>query len=423
MARVAIVTSFAEFTPGYSLTGIVEDQINMLASYGHEVHLWVCEHFKRETASERVMLAELHDTVPFANLVDYQREKDLSEEHGAVVRGMADILAAELRGMDVVLTHDLIFTGLNLPYGLGIRQASPRLPGLTWFHWIHSIPSVRRDWWDLKAFGSNHRLVYPNKSDAGLAARQYRCAIDDVEVIPHIKDMRTWADFHPDTCLFIYRHPAVMQADIVQILPASQDRLKWKRVPEVIRIFGELKTRGKSVCLVVANQWASQTTYKQNMEEYKALARANGLMPGDEFVFTSDFDFPRFEVGIPKRMVRELMSLSNLFIFPTHHETFGLVVPEAGLSGALLVLNRSLGMQMEITERKALYFDFGSYKEPATMRPGWVEYMSAQIIVNMDTRSQSIRTRTLMRQKYNWDSIYKNHYQNILHKKSVGKAA
>ena len=420
--KIAIITSFAEFNPGYSLTGIVEDQIAMLSAHGHEVHLFVREKFNRVTANERIRLAELHDTIPYMDLVDYKSEKDLREGHRQTAGKTAEILASELKDIHVAFTHDLLFTGWNLPYALGIRQASPRLPGLTWFHWLHSIPSLRRDWWKLHAYGPNHRLVYPNQSDADRVAEKYRCRLEDVEVIPHIKDMRSWAEFHPDTCKFIDRHPAVMQADIVQILPASQDRLKYKRVPEVIKLFGQLKARGKSICLVVANQWATQTTYKRNLEEYKALATASGLIPGREFIFTSDFDYRRFETGIPKRMVRELMSLSNLFIFPTHHESFGLVVPEAGLSGALLVLNRSLDMQVEISGGQALFYEFGSYKKQVPQSLA-TPYSSAGVIIDNMDKNLSIRTRTLMRQKYNWDSMFQKHYESILLKKAVERAA
>ena len=86
--KVAILTSFTFINHGYSLTGIVEDQVRMLTSNGHEVHLFVCENFE---ADDEAKLFEhdpwthlnftLHKVIPKTDLVDYQREEDLFDGH------------------------------------------------------------------------------------------------------------------------------------------------------------------------------------------------------------------------------------------------------------------------------------------------------------------------------------------------------
>jgi glycosyltransferase involved in cell wall biosynthesis len=416
--KIALMTNFQEFTPGYSLTGIVKDQAEMLAKYGHEVHLFVNDQYNGEKFSDDVILEK---KIPFSHLKDYRTIKDLTPDHKMLINTTAEILRRELADYDFAYTHDFVFTGWNLPYGMACKEASPDLPNLRWLHWIHSVPSAGSDWWDIKSFGPHHRLVFPNATDRIRVAEQYKGMMDDVRIIPHIKDIRTWFDFSEETRKFIDHYPAVLNADIVQVYPASVDRLEAKRVREVILIFSKLKTMGVSVCLVIANQWATGTQQKQDVEKYKKIAARNGLINGEEFIFTSDFEAPKYDVGIPKHMVRELLQCSNLFIFPTREESFGLVVPEAALSGGvLLVLNSSLPAQLEISGHTALYFTFGSFcnevkheNEESFLRDVGI------IILGRMQQDESILAKTFVRQHYNMDYLYHRVYAPIMAEASL----
>ena len=409
--KIAILTSFVGFPPGYSLTGIVSDQARMLREHGHDVHLFVSSNFndKDHPTPEGVTLQK---KIPAADLIDYRSKKDLTPEHKQTVQAMHKLILTELTQFDVIFTHDLIFTGWNMPYALGIQSAAlyEEISHIRWLHWVHSIPSLNLDFWNIRAYGQYHKIVYPNKSDQIRVAEQFKGAPKNVRVIPHIKDPRTWFDFSEEICDFISNYPGVLQSDIVQILPASTDRLEAKRVREVILIFSKLKALGFSVCLVIANQWATGRARKEDLTRYKQIARRNGLTPS-EVIFTSDIS-KQYETGINKRMLRELFSLSNLFIFPTREESFGLVVPEAALSGGvLLVLNKSLRMQLEISGMTCLYFDFGSHSQNIQVMDenGYFTGI-ANIIVGRMRENEAIISKTFMRQRYNYDSLYHNYY-------------
>lgn len=414
MAKIAILTNFMEFNPGYSLTGIVQDQVRMLHRYDHEVHLYVNQHFNPHNWPPGLDgLCTIHQKVPFAHLKDYSSRRDLSSEHEMTAKATGAMLREELAGMDFAFTHDWVFTGWNLPYAVGILKAKDHLPDIRWFHWVHSIPSANRDWWRIREYGPMHKLVYPNATDALRCAEQFHGALSDVRVLHHPKDLRTFHDFGADTCELIDRVPGVMEAQIVQLMPASVDRLHAKRVAEVIRIFGWLKRMTGSVCLVVAAQWATGKQQKEALGPYKALATQQGLKLGQDLVFTCDLK-PEWEAGIPKRMVRELFQCSNLFIFPTREETFGLVVPEAAMAGCLLVLNKSLDMQREVAggEARALFFDFGSYSRqwgpPQDSDKYWHDV--AAIILGRMQRNESLMAKTWARTSYNWDNLYRAEY-------------
>ncbi|GAG48967.1 unnamed protein product, partial [marine sediment metagenome] len=96
----------------------------------------------------------------------------------------------------------------------------------------------------VKRYGPNHKIVFPNNTERLRVAEQFQGTIDDIRVVPHIKDLRTWYDFDKETLRFIDDFPGVMNADYVQVYPASTDRLGAKRVDAVAGIFGQLKSRG-----------------------------------------------------------------------------------------------------------------------------------------------------------------------------------
>lgn len=427
--KIAILTNFQDFVEGYSLTGIVLDQCIMLEKYGHDVHLYVSTAFNSTNLPEFIKTQiTIHPKIKNTHLVDYKIKSAVSTEHIQISESVALFLIEELKDFDVVFSHDFIFTGWNLPYAMALMKVTMVLTQVRFLSWIHSIPSAMFDWWNVKLYGRNHKIVYPNNTDRLRVAEQYRGKVSDVRVIPHIKDLRTWFDFDKNTCELIDKYPKIMNADIVQIYPASVDRLSSKRVREVMLIFSQLKRRGKSVCLVIANQWATGTQQKQDIEHYKKIASRNGLITETamskhakdiEVIFTSDFK-AEYEIGISKRMIRELFQCSNLFIFPTREESFGLVIPEAAHAGVFMLLNKSLDMLIEVSGLTSLYCDFGSFHREFKI-DNENEYFGAiaQIILGRLQESESLKLKTFARQKYNMDYLYNTYYGPIMNEADI----
>jgi len=409
--KIAILTNFSEFNPGYSLTGIVQDQAQMLARHGHQVEVFVNEQYHGRP--DAVKCARIRPVMPFAHLSDYQCAGDITPEHKETARAATEMLVNELADTDAVFTHDFMFSGWFLPYGIACFCASNQLP-CAWLHWIHSIPTALRDWWDVRQWGPQHKIIYPNETDRLRVAEQYRGGVENVRVVPHIKDIRTWMEFLPDTRALIDQVPGILDAEVVQLLPASVDRLEAKRVAEVIRIFANIKALGRSVCLVVANQWATTRTRRESVAEYLAVAESLGLVPGKEVVFTSEIRSD-YEKGISRRMIRELFACSNLFIFPSREESFGLVVPEAALAGTMCLLNKSLQQQIEISGNQAMYLDFGSYTHNFRAADPDIYYrdVAAIVLARMD-QDESIRMKTFCRRRYNMDAVYRRYYAPLL---------
>lgn len=431
--KIGIMTTFQSFMPQYSLTGIVKDRAEMLTKYGHEVHLFVSERYHGEEFPADVILEK---KIPFTHLADYQTMEqftgqdqgykpapgwDTPAQHQAIKNQTAAMLREELKDYDLMITEDIVFQGWHLPFAVAVMEASKDLPNVRWLHAIHSVPSVNSNFWNIQLYGKRHKLLYPNRTDAIRVAEQFNGVLDDVRVIPHIKDIRSLFDYSEDTRKFIDWCPGVMQAEVVQIYPASVDRLEAKRLSEVIGIFSYLKKFGRTVCLVVATQWATGQKQLDIINNYKKEAIDKGLDVGTDVVFTPDYkptgQEKRFGVGIPKHMIRELFQLSNVFIFPTREETFGLVLPEAALCGSpIVVLNGSLDMMREVSGHNALYFDFGSFNNRAEHKNGIDPLLRdiALIVLGRILANESVRVKTYMRRHYNIDYLYKRYYAPIL---------
>jgi len=419
--KIALMTNFSKFQPYYSLTYVVKDTAEMLTRFGHEVHLFVSDKW-RDSEDQFAPGVILEKKVPFGHLKDYEPQStELTADHTMLRNNTAQMYRKELSdGYDLAITEDFVFQNWNKPYGLAIQDATKDLPNVRWLHRIHSVPTVMTEWWNIRNYGNRHKLVYPNKTDALRVAEMYKGWLEDVRVIPHIKDLRTWFEFGKDSRDIIDWCPQIMQADIVQIYPCSVDRLHAKRLDQVIGIIAGIKKQMRSVCLVVIPQWCTGDKQRATLEQYKVLATKQGLDIGTDIIFTPDYpgDPKRFAVGVDRRVIRELHLCSNLFIFPTDHETFGLVLPEASLTGCpITVLNRSLSMMPEIAGYNGLFFDFGSYTQkvdrPVEMISAFLDDVS-KIVLGEYNHNSAIQTKTWMRQKYNMDRIYHHYYAPIL---------
>lgn len=440
-ARVLVLTNFSEFLEGYSLVTIVRDQVTMLAKYGHEVTLCAQDRAHKDRFTGIPETVKVDFCIPFAHLYNFESLEQFSTEYVKKLLAdgkkedankitdlfkmkqvLVDILVEKCRDYDIVISHDWVFQGWHLPHGLAISEASARdeLSHVRWLHHIHSVPMGQRTFWRYDLYGDKHLLLYPNESDRIRIAEQFRTFREHVECIPHIVDYRTFGGFSKDAWDFVDWCPELQEADFVQILPASVDRMASKRVPEIINIFSELKKLKKSVCLVIANQWCNVPKHKQAVEDVKRFASDLGLIPGKDLFFVSDWREGKHGVGVNRHLLFELMHYANINMCASREESFGLYVAENALVGAgVPCINMSLDVLKEITQFKGIYFDFGSFSQKTTRNPEqWDAFFKGVALILKRTYDESpgLKIKDVFRKYNNMDHIYKNHYSPIFAK-------
>ena len=436
--KVIILTDFVSYVPGYSLWSCVENQCRMLELHGdNEVTLLVNKNFKGECPVN----VKIKKVIPTCKQWDYKSEQDLNSEHKRFATRLSKILIEELKDCDICITHDRVFLGWALPYFLALEKCKEQTRSTLFLHQIHSMPRDVKDWWDLNRLGTqNHKLVSMTEATRPLMATSYKTTIDNVLVIPHITDIRVFADFCDETWHIIDQIPALLEANIVCIYPASSDRLQPKRVAACMAIMSAFKRRSQSVCLFIANQWARGSTGRSlnhftteqgapidtSLSIHRELATS--LVPeldyGKDFIFSSDIFYPKYKHGLPKRVIRELMMCSNLFMFPTFEESWGLVSVEAALMGNYMVINGDVPVLREAMNNFGHYESFGGVSNildiPPEEQPFYFDKIAGEIKEKMFS-NPIVQTKTWARQHLNMGAIWLDYYEPIFDKWKDGK--
>ena len=415
MRRIGVLTTFYTWDKAYSLTSVVENQLIALVKYGYNPVLLVHDNFKGEEALP--VGVEVRKVVPRFLLEDYSANQPLKDDFWQQVETAQKSFEENLKDLDAVFTHDIIFQGWFLPYNVAIRRVAEKIPSIHWFHWIHSAPSPRPfvDYpYDCRyTMMPNSKLIYMNHTDTLRLAEMYSGTLDDVRVVFNPLDLRSYFNFHPFVGKLIEKYK-LFDADIVDVYPVSSTRFDGKQVDKVIKLLAKIKQQGRSVRFVCPNAHANAEREKETIRQMIKFGLSQGLSE-NEMIFTS-FEGKEWEHGVPHEIVKDLFQLSNLFIFPTQSENCPLILLEAVASKCLAVLNEDFPALKDFFGKDALYFRFGSLIQRTNYEneDHWYSDV-AKIIIGELNKNRPLNAFTTLKQKFNNDWIFKNMLEPILY--------
>jgi len=394
--KVAIVTAFRQMPENYSLVNDVRDRVKTLVRYGHEVVF-----FAQEGCRGEGMVCETKAVLPHFRL-----DKDVINEEAA--KKIEEILVQELKDFDLAFTDDLMYLRMYVTYRQAIFNAGKRLPNLKWAHWGHSGIGER-----LQLKMPNAKYVYMNYADAEKFAQHIGVDKDDVHVIFNDKDPRIFFEFQQLTKDMIDKYD-LLNYEVMQVYPMCSTRMDAKGVDKVIDIFAEIKKRGRKVKLVIVNSNARKMV--ETIENKYKLAESKGLIRDEDIVFTSTFNQETLG-GVPRAAVRDLMLLSNLFIFPSISEVCSNVLLEASMTHNLVVLNKDFPAFFDFgDEKSALTYNFASTRGVSfseRQASGGLQGLVDKILDELD-KSKSNQQFLRIKNDCNVDMLYKKQYKPLL---------
>lgn len=380
MVKVAVLTDFNYLPVQYGLVPAVLNQLRTLTKYGVKPDLLVMEGFKNHPDAGKVPEGvNVVNATPFMHLFDYQLgtlEQDYpvgpigeppTEGQPAKTNFKKQVqLATEmyetvLPAYDVVLTHDIIYQTWKLCFNQAMRNVAEKHLNIRWVHWCHSAPQPRPvdpPYPHSLRFTPmpNSTWVTMNEAMAQKLAEQYNIPRKRVAVVYHQIDLADWFGFHPLTTEMIDKHN-LLESEVLMVCPTRLDHPAGKRLDK-ITIFAAQLSKLTSCKLIFLNSWSADEHAQQTIQNLKNTATQSGMDSGD-VVFSSEMG-KQYLNGVPRQVVKDMMTLSNIYMLASESETFSLVTAEAALCKNLLVLNGDLEMMHEFYGDSASYIPFGS---------------------------------------------------------------
>lgn len=239
-----------------------------------------------------------------------------------------------LRPGTIVITHDLMLQS----WYYNVAWAIHELPiyHLNWYHQIHSSlgPRPHKLRWRTTV-PDGHTILVATHDDVPKARSYYQT--EAVAVLPTIRDPRSFLGL-TGRAKHIYEVTKWYDAEISQVYPCSSPRMHAKGVYHVGYAMEELKNRGITPLLLIANAHLNSDGGRDQVAELRK--RHGGI--AEHMHFVSDIFPDLADEGLNTDDIRSLFLLSNVFMFPSVSESAGLVMLEAAMTGNLLVLNSDL---------------------------------------------------------------------------------
>lgn len=435
--KCAIISSFYDYDPGYSLCQVTEDQLRMFCDNGYKIKLFVDEVFRSPGGYWS------HPNITYAYLPPVQRsnEGQLNDRWKEETEAVYQCFKKELEGYKVAITHDFILQPAELIYNYAARRLADERQDLRWLHWCHSptqavvscnVPEITQF---ISRKFPNSFICYPNDWDRKRVALNHNLELDEVKCVHHpsdfvsllcgdeddmsekgLKALKLTKDFVKEFDLF--------NADVISVYPCRLDRGKQ---PEFnIKTMAKIKETGRKVLMVIFDFHSTGGDKVVYREELKQIARKWGLTE-KECVFISEWK-PETHYNVPRQFILNLKKFSDFHMHSSNTETYSLVVQESIATKNFLVLNHHLPVMRDLYGSKnPLYELFGSTVNILDGENGSTHLTISDEQLEFENRAKRIlyylennpilAEWRFIRQKRNLDYVFKQQLEPLLYAK------
>lgn len=303
----------------------------MLEAAGHDVRLYVKVGFNPAFGS-LPCIAE-------AKTPGFMRVEGRTQE--TVAADFAKVYGhGELDGYDAIFTHDFMFLPSLRGFRDGVKLIADTVTKPKWFHWSHSVPRTQGQ--PGHAIPGHIYISLCQEHVPGVIS-MYAAEPEQVEVVWNPSDVLDTVD---PRCRAVAEQLRLLDTDILGVLPFSIGRIDQKGIQVALPIYAELSKKHRVrvlLCNSLSDSVEGETSRKEWDTKLKALVAAVG--PGDFKWWWMSQVSQSWARWTPNEVLRDLLRLSNVFIYPTIGEGFSLAIGEAMSGGGPLCVLPSKGVK------------------------------------------------------------------------------
>ncbi len=417
MRKVAVLTDFVSHDDAYSLCGVVRNQVKMLASHGYRPRLIVRQGWKA---------GQSHVAYPGADVViadpgeTGQNKVAITQNSSAEIDDLVVDLQAALDGMDVVLTHDIIYQPNAWKYNVAIHRIARENPDLFWLHWVHSATpfNVAQQTGEFsKEVRSpilNSRIVAMHTEEMNRKATAFGYEKNEAILIPNPYDV---SRYYTGEARTILDNANAWLADFVAVYPVRLDR--GKQVEVLLEIMSGLTQAGYHGVVIIVDFHSTQGDKRKYRDEMKAYAGDLGV----DVYFTSDLGGEKPGYKVEHQTVMNLFDFADFFVHSSVSESDPLTIPEAMWHRNQLCLNFDLP-SFRLWEQFAIMGKFSSNIDVQTGGVGStlteyddrIDYMQSvgAAILHMLVTNPTAEGHRHIRLTRSLEAVWKNHLYHAI---------
>lgn len=249
---------------------------------------------------------------------------------------LIDRLRPELSQVKVCMVHNALSLHKNFPLTAALRQLSDE--GVTsliaWNHdfaWLDRLytSSMHPGYpWDLlRTPWPGVRYVVVSSNRRALLAKLLEIPQDNITVVTPGVDVDRFLKLEPQTHQLI-GNLGLLEADPLMLLPARVTRRK--NIQFAIKVTAALQEKKPEVVLVVTGPPGPHNPKNlAYLESLQTLSQELGISHKVHFLYR--YGEQKKPLIIPDQVIADLYKLSDLLLFPSRREGFGIPILEAGL--------------------------------------------------------------------------------------------